>query len=440
MNNKLFYIESFGCQMNVADSQIVASILITEGYKQTKDLSSSDIIMLNTCSIRANAENKIFTRLQNLKKYAFEGTKIGILGCMAQKEKNKIFANSNNFVDFIVGPDSYRELPRILGEVNNGDSILKTILSKKETYNDILPVRLATNKISAFVSIMRGCNNMCSYCVVPFTRGRERSRNLNSIIKEIEELEKQNYKEITVLGQNVNSYLVESENGKINFAKFLQIIANKFPKLLIRFTTSHPKDFDKNLIDIIANTDNIAKHVHLPLQSGSNNMLKKMNRAYTVEQYMEIIKMLKKKITNISITTDIIAGFCGETEEDHKQTIKIMKEVKYDYAYSFKYSEREKTYAYRNLKNNVEENVKSKRLTEIIELQQKLSNEQNNKDIDKIFTIIIEGKAKKDENQLFGRNSQNKVIVFEKENAKIGEKRKVKILRNTSATLIGKLI
>jgi len=437
---KKVYIETYGCQMNQSDSEIVGAIVEENGLEVIEDINQADIIFVNTCSIRDNAEQRVKNRLgefEAIKKKKPE-LRIGVLGCMAERMKEELF-KENKSVDIIVGPDSYRDIPKLLNLAESGQKAANVILSEEETYSEITPVRLSSNGVSAFISIMRGCENFCSYCVVPYTRGKERSRDYNSIIKEAEDLFSKGYKEITLLGQNVNSYLWENENEKINFAKLIEMVAKVSPLLRIRFSTSHPKDISEELIDVIARNNNICKGLHLPVQSGSSRMLKKMNRKYTREDYIGKIDMIKSKIPDISLSTDIIAGFCSETIEDHNDTLSIMEYANYDYAFMFNYSQRPNTLAEKKYEDDVPSEEKTKRLNEIIDLQRKLSLASNKRDIGKEFEILVEGVSKRSKEKLFGRTSQNKVVIFDNKGVSIGNYVNVKIEDCTSATLIGQL-
>ena len=453
--SKKMYLESYGCAMNFSDSEIVASILKKEGYVTTKELESADIVLVNTCSIREKAEQTIRKRLKDFQKVKSNKPTltIGILGCMAERLKTK-FLEEEKIVDLVVGPDSYRELPQLIKEIEDGRKAVNVILSTEETYADIVPVRLGNNKVTAFISIMRGCDNMCSFCVVPFTRGRERSRDPISIIKEIKDVYKNGYKEVTLLGQNVDSYLwnnnlnkkaikklsSKQQENNIDFAKLLELVAKNCPNIRVRFSTSHPQDMSDQVLYTMAKYKNICKYIHLPVQSGSSRILKLMNRGYSREWYIERIDSIKKIIPDCGISMDIITGFCSETEEDHKLTLSLMDYVKYDFGYMFKYSKRPNTLAQRKYEDDVDEKVKSRRLTEIINLQQKHSLHNNKKNIGKIKEVLVEGYSKKSNEQLFGRTTQNTVVVFPKENIKIGDFVKIKINSCTSATLIGKKI
>lgn len=422
--------------MNVADSEVVASILSSE-YQLTGNESEADLILINTCSVRDNAEQRIRARLRELgslkKKRA--GLMVGLLGCMAERIKNQLLEEEPT-LDFIAGPDAYRSLPALIEKAAAGESAYNVILSTTETYDDITPVRYDTNGVSAFISIMRGCNNFCSYCVVPYTRGRERSRSPQTILAEARQLLDEGYKEVTLLGQNVNSYCFE-ENGKTTtFAQLMEMTAQLSPTLRVRFATSHPKDISDELIKVIAQYPNVCKYIHLPVQAGSTSMLKRMKRVYTREQYLERIATIKRLVPDCAIATDIIAGFCGETEEEHQATLSLMREVGYSYAYMFKYSVRDNTFAARNYTDDVPETLKTKRLEEIIALQQELSLQHNQRDIGKTFEVLVEGTSKRSADQLFGRTSQNKVVVFPKGNHQKGDYVNVTITSCTAATLI----
>ncbi|MFO7829270.1 MAG: tRNA (N6-isopentenyl adenosine(37)-C2)-methylthiotransferase MiaB [Bacteroidales bacterium] len=437
------YIETYGCQMNIADSEVVVSVLQDKGYTVTDDINKADIILVNTCSIRENAEQRVWGRLDVFKqmKKKKPGLTVGVIGCMAERLKEKLI-DEEKTVDLVVGPDAYRELPGLLELAESGQKAVNVILSKEETYADISPVRLDKNRISAFISIMRGCNNMCSYCIVPYVRGAERSRNPESILNEAKVLFDQGYKEITLIGQNVDSYHWEKghhEKSK-NFAQLLESVAKISPNLRIRFSTSHPKDMSDDVLYVMAMYNNICNHIHLPAQSGSTNILEKMNRGYTREWYLDRIKAIKKILPDCAISTDLMTGFPGETEEDHQQTLSLMKEVNYDFAYMFKYSERPNTYAARHLDDDVLESDKSRRLTEIIDLQNELSEKSKKEDLGKVFEVLIEGVSKKSKDHFFGRNSQNKVVVFPRLNFKIGDYVYVEIIDCTSATLIGEVV
>lgn len=443
---KRFYIESYGCQMNFADSEVVASILNKEGFGATRNLEDADLIFINTCSIREKAELTVRKRLTEFKKLKKNNKQllVGVLGCMAERLKSK-FLEEEKLVDIVVGPDAYRALPSLVAEAAGGQKAVNVLLSREETYADIAPVRLDSNGVSAFVSIMRGCNNMCSFCVVPFTRGRERSRDHLSILEECKDLFEKGYREVTLLGQNVDSYYYVPEgNNKtpITFAKLLELVALISPKLLVRFSTSHPKDITDEVLHTIANYENICKYIHLPVQSGSTRILQLMNRTYTREWYMAKVDRIREIIPDCAISSDVIAGFCTEEEKDHHDTLQIMEYSRYDFSYMFFYSERPGTLAERRYIDDVPEVVKKKRLQEIVDLQNKLSLASNQKDLEKTFIVLIEGNSKKNENEWKGRNSQNKVIVFPKEGFKAdkGSFVLVKVTDCTQATLMGEII
>lgn len=417
--------------MNFADSEVVAAIL-KDLYTLTQDVQEADLILINTCSIRDKAEQRIHKRLRELEalKKKHRTLQVGLLGCMAERMKEELF-ETEPILNFIAGPDSYRNLPELIAQSAAGETQFNVILSEEETYDNIMPVRYDLNGVSAFVSIMRGCNNFCTYCVVPYTRGRERSRSPQTILHEVEQLLNDGYKEVTLLGQNVNSYQWED----MTFAKLMAAVAEVSPDLRVRFATSHPKDISDELLETIARYDNICKYIHLPVQSGSNEVLKRMNRVYTREYYLERVHKIKELMPDCAISTDIIAGFCGETEEDHQQTLSIMREVGYEYAYMFKYSERGGTMSAKRFKDDIPDEVKTRRLEEIIALQGELSLISNKRDIGKTFQVLIEGVSKRSADQLYGRNSQNKVIIFPKENHKIGEYIDVTVKDCTAATL-----
>lgn len=441
MKKQLFFLETYGCQMNFSDSEIIASVMNDKGFEQTDQINQADIIFVNTCSIRENAEQRVRKRLKEFNAIKKKNPKlmVGLLGCMAERLKDQLL-NEEKLVDIIAGPDSYRDIPKLIHIAESGQKAINVLLSAEETYADISPVRLDKNGIAAFISIMRGCENFCSYCIVPYTRGKERSRSPQTIINEATDLFNKGYREITLLGQNVNSYLWNTENQKVDFPDLINQIAQINPKLRIRFATSHPKDLSDRLIEVIKKHLNIARAVHLPVQSGSTEMLKRMNRKYTREMYMERIQALRKNIPDISISTDIICGFSSETDQDHADTISLMEWVTFDYAFMFKYSERPNTTAYKKYPDNVPEEVKSKRLTEIINIQQKLSLLSNKKDIGKIFEVLIEGDSRRSKDFLSGRNSQNKVVIFPKKAFEKGTYVKVLINRCSTATLFGEVI
>ncbi len=427
------FIETYGCQMNVGDSEIVASILAKSNYDVVDSPFDADVVLINTCAIRENAEQKIYSRLLEFRSAKHKGLKVGVIGCMAERLGEDLL----DMADVVAGPDVYRSLPQLLDNARNGEKGLNTELSTQETYADIEPVRLGSNGISAYVSIMRGCNNFCSYCVVPYTRGRERSRSAQTIIEEIENLLERGYREVTLLGQNVNSY----SDGELNFPKLLDRVAKLSKDLRVRFSTSHPKDLSDELIEVMRDNENIARAIHLPVQSGSNNMLRAMNRNYTVEWYMDRLEAIKRAMPDCSITTDIIAGFCSESEEDHQATLELMKRVKYDYAYMFAYSDRPGTRAHKTMEDNIAHEVKINRLNEIIDTQNSLSLTQNTEDIGKVFSVLVEGHSKRGEHQMKGRSSQNKVIIFEtKEGIKAGDYVDVRVVSVTQATLMGEAV
>ena len=432
---KKLYIETYGCQMNFADSEVVASIL-KDQYELTNELQDADLILINTCSIRDKAEQRIHKRLRELEalKKKRHTLQVGLLGCMAERMKEELF-ETEPILNFIAGPDAYRDLPKLIENSAAGEKSFNVLLSEEETYDNIMPIRYDLNGVSAFVSIMRGCNNFCTYCVVPYTRGRERSRSPKTILSEIEQLLKDGYKEVTLLGQNVNSYFWDEAGETMNFAQLMATVAQMSPDLRVRFATSHPKDISDELIETIAKYDNICKYIHLPVQSGSDNMLKKMNRVYTREYYLGRVRKIKELMPECVISTDIIAGFCGETLEDHEQTLSIMREVGYEYAYMFKYSERGGTMSAKRFPDDVTDEEKTRRLEEIIALQGELSLASNQRDVGKTFQVLIEGVSKRSADQLYGRNSQNKVIIFPRGNHQIGEYIDVTVTRCTAATL-----
>ena len=442
--NKKFYIESYGCQMNFSDSEIVASILQDEGFGATRNFEEADLVLLNTCSIREKAEQTVRKRLTEFRKIkeAKPGMLVGVLGCMAERLKSK-FLEEEKLVDLVVGPDAYRTLPVLIEEAETGQKSVNVLLSREETYADISPVRLDSNGVTAFISIMRGCNNMCSFCVVPFTRGRERSRDAHSIINEARDLFERGYKEVTLLGQNVDSYywIDEAKNELVTFAKLLEKVALIDSSLRVRFSTSHPKDITDEVLFIMAKYENICNYIHLPLQSGSTRVLQLMNRTYTREWYMAKVNRIREIIPDCGISSDVIAGFCTEEEQDHLDTLSMMQQSAYDMSYMFFYSERPGTLAARRFKDDVPEEIKKKRLKEIVDVQGKLSYESNKKDVGKTFKVLIEGDSKKSETEWKGRSSQNKMIVFPKEdyNYKKGDYVFVKVTDFTQATLIGEV-
>lgn len=438
---KKVHIETYGCQMNIVDSELVVSIMKDQGYGLSDSAEDADIILINTCSIRDNAEQRIWGRLNELKgmKRKRRGIIVGVIGCMAERLKDQLL-ESGKTVDIVVGPDAYRSLPQLVEAASVGSRGVNVQLSGEETYGEISPVRLDENGISAYVAIMRGCNNMCSYCVVPYTRGKERSRNPHTILDEVRELISDGYREVVLLGQNVNSYYWDDELGKVSFPKLMEQVAALSPNLRVRFSTSHPKDLSDELIEVVAAHPNICKSIHLPVQSGSSRILEMMNRKYDRAWYLSRIDAIRKLIPECSITTDIIAGFCSETEEDHEQTISLMKEVGYEFAYMFKYSDRPGTKAHRTMPDDVSEQDKTRRLTEIVALQGELSMASNQKDIGKTFEVLVEGVSKRNENEMHGHTSQNKVVVFPAENCKKGDYVMVKINECTRATLKGVIV
>jgi tRNA-2-methylthio-N6-dimethylallyladenosine synthase len=449
-NGKKLFLESYGCQMNFSDSEIVASVLIKQGYTTTRNEEEADVVLLNTCSIRENAELRIRKRLSELKKR--KETKpslvVGILGCMAERLKTNLL-EEEKLVDLVAGPDAYRDLPGLIEEVHGGQKAVNVLLSREETYADISPIRLDYNGITAFISIMRGCDNMCSFCVVPFTRGRERSRDPKTIVQEARDLVEKGYREVTLLGQNVDSYrwnltkkgeIEKPEEPTVNFAQLLEMVALVDPRLRVRFSTSHPKDMTDDVLETMAKYNNICKYIHLPVQSGSTKVLEKMNRGYSREWYMDRIDAIKRIMPDCAISTDIITGFCSENEEDHQDTLSLMKYAKYEYAYMFKYSERPKTLAERKFEDDVPEEVKQRRLLEVIDIQQANSLELNQKAIGKTYEVLIEGVSKRSDEHLYGRNSQNNVVIFPKGNLEKGQYVNVEITNCTAATLMGEVV
>ncbi len=433
---KRLFIETYGCQMNAGDSEIVVSIMQDEGYVYTADISEADVILINTCSIRDNAEQRIWGRLNDMRRYrkARPSLVVGIIGCMAERLKEKLIEDGG--VDVVAGPDSYRDLPRLVREAESGGKGINVMLSKEETYAEIAPVRLDRNGVSAFIAIMRGCNNYCAYCVVPYTRGIERSRDPETIVAEAKSLFDNGYREVTLLGQNVNSYRF----GEVGFPELMSRVAEISPLLRVRFATSHPKDMSDRLLEVMSRYDNICKAIHLPAQSGSSAVLERMNRKYTREWYLDRIAAIRRYMPDCAITTDLIAGFCGETEEDHLQTLSLMREVGYESAYMFKYSERPNTFSARHFTDDVPDEVKGRRLNEIIALQNELSVESNRRDVGKEFTILVEGESKRSPEQLCGRTSQNKMVVFDRGDHKAGDYVRVRITGSSSATLFGEEI
>ena len=437
------YIETYGCQMNVNDSEVILSILQDDGYALTEDIGKADLILANTCSIRDNAEQRIWGRLEQfrLQKKRRPGVLVGIVGCMAERLKDKLL--DRHIVDIVAGPDSYRSLPELIRNVTPDSPQMNVLLSQEETYADITPVRMDKNGVSAYISIMRGCNNVCSYCVVPYTRGAERSRDPQTIVREAVDLYSNGYREVNLLGQNVDSYLwknPDSADRDVNFAQLLEMVAKISPDLRVRFSTSHPKDISDEVIYTMAMYDNICKHIHLPVQSGSNAMLEKMRRKYTREWYLERVRKIRSVMPGCELSTDIIAGFCGETEQDHLDTLSLMEEAAFDSAFMFQYSERPGTLAARKYPDDVPPEVKTARLNEIIALQNRLSGESNRKDIGKVFKVLVEGVSKRSPDELFGRAGNNKVCVFPAEGHKTGDYVEVEVLSCTSATLISRLV
>lgn len=439
-NGKRLYVETYGCQMNVGDSEILVSIMQDEGYRYTEDIAQADVILVNTCSIRDNAEQRIWGRLREFHRYkrARKGLVVGIVGCMAERLREELFERET-VVDVVAGPDSYRELPRLVAAAAAGGHGVNVQLSQEETYGDIRPVRLDRNGVSAFISIMRGCNNFCSYCVVPYTRGRERSRDPQTILREAQELFSAGYREVTLLGQNVNSYRwKEGMAEAVDFPALVERVAGISPLLRVRFATSHPKDLSDRLIEVMASYSNICRAVHLPAQSGSDRMLAAMNRKYTRTWYLERVAAIRRRMPDCAVTTDLIAGFCGETAEDHAQTLSLMREVGYDSAYMFKYSQRPGTLASRTMTDDVSEEVKTARLNEIIALQNELSTASNERDMGNVFEVLVEGLSRRSSEQLCGRTSQNKMVVFDRTGETApGDYVRVRITGCTSATLFG---
>ena len=439
--SKFLFIETYGCQMNVADSEVVASVMKMAGYGTTNSIDNAHAVLLNTCSIRDNAEQKIFSRLTALnvlKKKRHGKLIIGVIGCMAERLKDELIHNHG--VDLVAVPDSYLDLPNLFAAAENGESAISIELSTTETYRDVIPSRLGSNRIGGFISIMRGCNNFCSYCIVPYTRGRERSREPQSILNELHDLRAKGFKEVTLLGQNVNSYRYTPAEGEpVLFAQLLAMVADAAPDMRVRFTTSHPKDMTDEIIATIASRPNICRHIHLPVQSGSNSVLKAMNRKYTREWYLNRIEAIRKVIPDCGISTDMFTGFHGESEEDFEMTLSLMREVGFDSAFMFKYSERPGTYASKNLPDNISEEVKIDRLNRMIALQNELSLESNRRDIGKTFEVLVEGHSKRSKDDMCGRNQQNKMIVFPAKDVPVGSLVRVRITQASSATLIGEL-
>lgn len=441
---KKLYIETYGCQMNTADSEVVASVMRMAGYEPTESLEKADAVFLNTCSVRDNAEQKIIHRLEALHAIRKKGRHliIGVLGCMAERVKERLL--EKHHADLVAGPDAYLTLPNLIAQAETGHKAINIELSVTETYRDVMPERVCGNKLSGFVSIMRGCNNFCHYCIVPYTRGRERSRDIDSILTEVRDLANRGYKEVTLLGQNVNSYrfLPDSDSKNehaIAFPELLREVARTIPEMRVRFTTSHPKDMSDETLHVIAEEPNVCRHIHLPVQSGSNRILELMNRKYTREWYMDRVKAIRRIIPGCSLSTDIFAGYCSETEEDHQLSLSLMRECRYDSAFMFKYSERPGTYASRHLPDDIPEEVKVRRLEELIALQNELSAEANRHCIGKTFEVLIEGISKRSREQFYGRTEQNKVVIFDRGNHLPGEYVNVRITETSSATLKGEI-
>ena len=430
---KQLFIETYGCQMNVADSEVIASVMKMAGYETCDSIEEADAVLLNTCSVRENAENKIYSRLEALHALQQKGHAfiIGVVGCMAERVREELI--EHHHVNLVAGPDSYLSLPELFAAAEIGEKAINVELSTTETYRDVIPERICGSHISGFVSIMRGCNNFCHYCIVPYTRGRERSREVDSILNEVKDLQRKGFKEVTLLGQNVNSY----QCGEVGFPQLLGIVAEAAPDMRIRFTTSHPKDMSDETLEVIATHKNICRHIHLPVQSGSNRILKLMNRKYTREWYLDRVAAIRRILPDCGLTTDIFVGYHSETEEDHQLSLSLMREVGYDSAFMFKYSERPGTYASKHLPDDVPEDTKIRRLNEMIALQNELSAESYKKDIGKTFEVLVEGVSKRSKEQFFGRTQQNKVVVFDRGSHHIGDFVKVKVSESSSATLKG---
>ena len=438
---KQLFIETYGCQMNVADSEVVASVMKMAGYELCDDIKDADAVFLNTCSVRDKAEQRIIHRLEALHAEQKQGRRLilGVLGCMAERVKERLL--EEHYADLVAGPDAYLTLPDLIAQVEAGHKAINIELSNSETYRDIIPERFCGSNLSGFVSIMRGCNNFCHYCIVPYTRGRERSRDIQSILQEVRDLRDKGYKEVTLLGQNVNSYNFVPEDGEaIKFPELLRRVAREVPELRIRFTSSHPKDMSDDTLHVIAEEPNVCRHIHLAVQSGSNTVLKAMNRKYTREWYLERVAAIRRIIPDCGLSTDIFAGYCGETEEDHQQSLSLMRECAYDSSFMFKYSERPGTYAARNLKDDVPEETKIRRLNELIALQNELSAASNRKDVGKIVEVLAEGPSKRSREQLCGRTEQNKMVVFDRKAYRPGEIVRVRITDSSSATLLGEAL
>lgn len=439
LSDKKLFIETYGCQMNVADSEVVASIMEMDGYELTENEKEADAIFINTCSVRDNAEQRVYNRLENIRSFKKKKKNlvIGVIGCMAERVKDDLI--DKHGVDVVAGPDSYLDIPNLMGNAEKGEKAINVELSKTETYQDVIPTRIGKN-ISGYISIMRGCDKFCSYCIVPFTRGRERSRDVDSILNELKDLQAKGYKEVTLLGQNVNSYALEKEGKVIKFPELLSIVAEAAPDIRFRFTSPHPKDMCDDTLKTIAKYPNLCRFIHLPVQSGSNKMLQVMNRKYTREWYLDRVAAIRHYLPDATIGTDVFCGFHSETEEDHQDTLSLMREVKFDMAFMFKYSERPGTYAAKRLPDDVPEEVKLRRLDEIIKLQNEIANDSNQRDIGKEFEVLVEGFSKRSKEQMFGRTSQNKVVIFDREGRHIGETIRVKINRASSATMFGDVV
>lgn len=439
-SNKKLFIETYGCQMNVADSEVIGSILGVAGYETCEDIVQADLILLNTCSIRDNAEQKIYGRLDQLNAMRRgKNILVGVVGCMAERVKEELIEKYS--VNIVAGPDAYLSLPELIAQAEMGHSAMNIELSTTETYRDVIPMRICSKNVSGYISIMRGCNNFCHYCVVPYTRGRERSRDIQSILNEVDDLLARGFKEIILLGQNVNSYNFEEADGsRITFPELLRRVARRAPQARIRFTTSHPKDMSDETLRVIAEEANVCRNIHLPVQSGSSSMLKAMNRKYTREWYLDRIEAIRTIVPDCGLSTDIIAGFCGETEDDHQQTLSLMRYCSYDAAFMFKYSERPGTFASKHMKDDIDEKEKVRRLNEIIALQQECSAANNKKCIGKVYEVLIEGVSKRSREQFYGRTEQNRTAVFDRRGYKIGDFVKVKINDATAATLLGEII
>ena len=437
---KKLFIETYGCQMNVADSEVVASIMQMDGYALTEKIEEADAIFVNTCSVRDNAEQKIYGRLQYFQSLRKKKKQliVGVMGCMAERVKEELI--QVHHADLVVGPDAYLDLPNLVGAVERGEKAINVELSTQETYKDVIPLKLPGVHISGFASIMRGCNNFCTYCIVPYTRGRERSRDVESILNEIRDMRDKGFKEVTLLGQNVNSYRFERNDEVITFPRLLALVAEEVPQMRVRFTTSHPKDMSDETLEVIAAHDNLCKMIHLPAQSGSDRILKEMNRKYTRAWYLDRIAAIRRILPDCAISTDLFCGFHSETEADYEQTLSLMREVGYDSAFLFKYSERPGTYASKHLPDDVPEEEKIRRLQGMIDLQNQLSEESNRRDIGKTFEVLIEGFSKRSREQLFGRTSQNKVVIFDKQDFHVGQFIQVKITSASSATLFGEVV